>query len=77
VESEGRFNITDRWAVLGFLGAGAVYGDDPGFETEDDIYAGGVGGRYHFLPDEGLWLGVDVAHGPEDWYWYISIGQAW
>jgi len=76
-EVEGRFNVTERWALLGFVGAGVVGTEYRLFETEDDIYAGGVGGRYHFMPDEGLWLGVDVAHGPEDLYWYISIGHAW
>lgn len=76
-EVEGRFNITEQWAVLGFAGAGAVGGDDPLSETQDDIYTSGVGGRYHFMQDEGLWLGMDVAHGTEDWYWYISIGHAW
>jgi hypothetical protein len=29
------------------------------------------------MRDLGLWLGVDVAQGPEDWYAYITVGQAW
>ncbi|MBC2742985.1 MAG: hypothetical protein HGJ93_08050 [Desulfosarcina sp.] len=77
VEAELRWNIMPRWAVLGFAGKGAVYGDDPAFETQDNIIAGGVGGRYLFMPDEGLWLGVDVARGPEDVYLYINVGHAW
>ncbi len=77
VEAEGRWNVASRWAVLGFAGAGVVGGDDPSFETEDDIYAGGMGVRYFMMRDLGLWLGVDVARGPEDWYTYITVGQAW
>jgi hypothetical protein len=77
IEVEGRWNIRPRWAVLGFAGIGAVDGDDPAFQTRDDIIAGGVGGRYLFMPDQGLWLGVDVARGPEDWYAYINVGHAW
>ena len=29
------------------------------------------------MQDLGLWLGVDVARGPRDWYTYITVGQAW
>lgn len=77
VEAELRWNILPRWAVLGFAGKGKVYGDDAAFETQDDIVAGGIGGRYLFMPDEGLWLGVDLARGPEDTYMYITVGHAW
>jgi hypothetical protein len=76
-EAELRWNFLPRWSVLGFAGIGKVYGDDPAFETQDDIVAAGVGGRYLFMPDEGLWLGVDVACGPEDTYMYITVGHAW
>lgn len=76
-EVEGRWNVLPRWAVIGFIGTGGVYGDDPSFETQDDIVAGGIGGRYLFMPERGLWLGMDFARGPEAWYWYITIGQAW
>jgi len=27
-----------------------------------------VGVRYFLMRDMGLWLGIDVACGPEDWY---------
>lgn len=76
-EIELRWNFLPRWSVLGFAGKGKVYGDDPALETQDDIVAAGVGGRYLFMPDEGLWLGVDVARGPEDIYMYITVGHAW
>jgi len=66
-----------RQDTIRYLGAGAVGGDDPSFETGDDIYSGGAGIRYHFMPEQGLWLGVDIARGPEDWHWYVKIGHAW
>ncbi|BBO78547.1 hypothetical protein DSCW_59640 [Desulfosarcina widdelii] len=75
--TELRWDIFTRWAVLGFAGIGSVYGDDAALETQDDIVSGGIGGRYLFMPDEGLWLGVDVARGTEDTYAYIIVGQAW
>ena len=76
-EVECRWNILPRWALVGFAGLGGLYGKDPAFKTEDRIIAGGFGGRYLFMPEEGLWVGADISHGPEDWYWYINVGQAW
>ncbi len=77
VEIEARYSLADRWGVVGFFGQGATDGDIEFFEPEHDIYAGGVGGRFLFKPDENLWVGVDIARGPEDTYWYIQVGQAW
>ena len=77
IEAEVRWNIADRWAILGFTGKGAVGGDDPSFRTQDNIFAAGAGARYFIMRDLGLWLGVDVAQGPEDLYSYITVGQAW
>ena len=79
IEVEGRWNISPRWAVVGFGGIGAVHSREiSGFNiVKDDIFAGGAGVRYFMFRDLGLWLGVDVARGPEDWYGYITVGQAW
>ena len=77
LEIEGRYNFADRWGVVGFAGRGKTQGDNPAFETEDRIFAGGIGGRFLFLPDEYLWVGIDIARGPENTYWYIQVGQAW
>lgn len=77
VEVEGRWNIFERWGVVGFFGTGAVDGDDPAFDTQDDIVAGGVGGRFLFKPAMGLWVGVDVARGPEETTLYVQVGHAW
>lgn len=76
-EIEVRYQFAKRWGAVAFFGGGATSGDSPKFETADDIYAGGVGGRFLFIADEDLWVGIDVARGPEDTYWYIQVGQAW
>ena len=47
------------------------------YDDESGIVAGGVGGRYLFRPQDSLWIGVDVAKGPEDTYAYIQVGHAW
>jgi hypothetical protein len=77
VEMECRYNLANRWGVVGFFGTGVTDGDISIFEPKHDIYAGGIGGRFLFKQDENLWVGIDIARGPEDMYWYIQVGQAW
>ncbi|MEX1311353.1 MAG: BamA/TamA family outer membrane protein [Candidatus Sulfomarinibacteraceae bacterium] len=77
IETELRWNIFPRWAVLGFVGVGASRGDTLVYEDESGIIAAGVGGRWLFRPEDSLWVGVDVARGPEDTYAYIQVGHAW
>jgi hypothetical protein len=42
-EVEGRYNISPKWAVIGFAGTGKVNGDIPIFDTEQNIYSYGLG----------------------------------
>jgi len=77
LETELRWNILERWAAVGFFGAAATRGDVPVFEDESGILAGGIGGRFLFRPQDSLWVGIDVAKGPEEYVLYIQIGQAW
>ena len=76
-EIEGRYNFTDRWAMVGFIGAGNVDSDIPIFDTEQDIYAYGLGGRYKIFDVQNIWVGMDIAKGPEEFNWYIQVGHAW
>jgi hypothetical protein len=79
LEAELRWNFLDRWALLGFGGAGMYNrgGTTSSKTVKSDIYAGGLGGRYFLMQDLGLWVGLDVAHGTDDLYTYITIGSAW
>ena len=77
IASELRWNLFERWAVLGFVGVGATRGDLPIFEDESGIVAGGLGGRYLFRPQDSLWVGIDLARGPEDWVVYVVVGHDW
>ncbi len=79
IEAEGRWNISDRWALLGFAGTGSVHSREiSGVKiVKDDIFTYGAGVRYFLMRDMGLWLGADYAQGPEDGYGYITVGQAW
>jgi hypothetical protein len=37
----------------------------------------GFGFRYLIARLYGLRVGIDVARGPEDWAFYIQVGNAW
>ena len=39
--------------------------------------AGGVGFRYLLAKQFGLYLGLDFAHGPEQFVWYLTFGSNW
>ena len=41
------------------------------------VAAGGVGFRYRLARKMGMQAGVDVARGPEDTAFYLTIGNAW
>ena len=75
--TELRWNFASRWAAVGFLGVGGTWGDVPIFEDESGIVAGGLGGRFQFRPQDSLWVGLDVAKGPEQYVLYIVAGHKW
>lgn len=76
-EVEGRYTFAERWAAIAFLGAGYTDEIKPIFDTDNDIRAGGVGIRYKALSSQNVWLGLDLAWGPEDDAWYIQMGHPW
>jgi hypothetical protein len=76
-EVEGRYNLSPKWALVAFTGTGAATSDIPIFDTEQDIYAYGAGVRYRIFEAQNIWVGIDIARGPEDTNWYIQIGHAW
>jgi hypothetical protein len=76
-EAELRHNVTPRWAVVGFGGAGKAYGGRTSFAEAKTVGAGGVGLRYLIARKLGLYAGLDVARGPEETAIYIQVGSAW
>lgn len=76
-EVEGRFNFSDNWAMIAFWGKGWTDVRVPEAETQEDIKAWGVGGRYKLLKDQNVWVGLDYAIGPEDNVVYVQVGHAW
>ena len=77
VEAELRWNFTARWALIGFLGAGRTWGSSTGFGDGDTVSAWGAGLRRLVARRLGIYMGVDLARGPEETAIYIQAGSAW
>ena len=67
-EVELRWNLTPRWALVGFLGTG---------HAGETASAWGVGFRRLVARRLGIYMGVDLARGPEETAIYIQAGSAW
>ena len=76
-EIEGRYNFTPKWAMVAFAGSGSVASDIPVIDTEQSIYSYGLGGRYKIFDAQNVWVGLDIARGPEETNWYIQVGHPW
>ena len=76
IEVEGRYDIAKRWSVIAFVGSGFV-DETATSQTEDDIYSYGAGIRFQALKEQNIWLGIDIAQGPEDKAWYVQMGHPW
>jgi hypothetical protein len=77
VEFEGRYLIRPRWEVSVFGGLGYASDDLVIFDNPDSLYNFGLGGRYKVFNAHNVWMGLDIARGPEDWNWYIQVGHPW
>lgn len=77
LETEVRYNIDERWAVVGFLGTGRAWGDRVSFDDADKPVSGGVGFRYLIARRLGLYAGIDVAKSTVDQAFYIQVGNGW
>ncbi len=75
-EVELRWELTPRWSLVGFGGAGKAYNDGDRKDS-DIIYGRGLGIRYLIASKLGLQFGLDVAKGPDDTSIYIQFGSAW
>lgn len=77
LETELRWNVDARWAVVGFLGAGRAWGTRTSFSEGASTVSKGVGFRYMLARRMGLYAGVDWAWSTLDHAWYLTVGSAW
>ena len=45
--------------------------------ADEDIYTWGAGIRFQLFTEQNVWIGLDIARGPEESNWYIQIGHPW
>jgi hypothetical protein len=76
-EVEARWNVTSRWAVVAFGGAGKAYGRRQTWDEAKAVGAGGVGFRYLVARKLNMYGGLDVARSADDSAVYITMGSAW
>ena len=74
-ELEARYQITERWGVIPFVGVGATADQLNDFGSSTARWAGGVGIRYLIARKLRLTYGIDIARGPEDWAIYFKVGS--
>jgi len=77
VETEQLYNITSRWGILGFTGIGAAFDSIENMKSDEIVWNAGAGVRYLIARAYGLKMGFDVARGPEDWAFYVTVGTSW
>ncbi len=77
VETEWRFDFASRWSMVAFGGAGKAIGEWSDFSDSDFRASGGLGGRYLLARKLKLRMGLDIAHGPEDFAYYMVFGTSW
>jgi len=77
LEAELRFDVTERWSLIGFTGVGSAWGRGRPFP--DAHKPGSVGGGFRYLIARrlGLYAGLDVAHSSVDDAFYIQVGSGW
>jgi hypothetical protein len=77
LEIEARYRLLPRWELSAFAGLGYTNDDVPLFDNPGSIYNFGLGGRYKVFDAHNVWMGVDIARGPENWNGYIQVGHPW
>lgn len=77
-EAELRWDVTQRWSLIGFAGAGwTANGDVSDFSNSDTYPAGGFGFRYLVAKVFNMRAGLDFGFSEVDQAVYITTGSAW
>jgi Omp85 superfamily domain len=76
-ELETRYDFTFRWSAVLFGGVGKAFNEWSDFGSSPYIFSYGTGFRYLIARKFGLRMGVDIAHGPGTWAYYVVFGSNW
>jgi len=77
LEGDIAWRFHPRMAVNGFAGVGKADDSFSDLSDSPSRVTRGLGFRYNAARKLGMWAGIDVAKGPEDTYWYITMGSPW
>ncbi len=77
IETEQEVMITRRWSIVAFGGYGTALKSLDEMNEGSSAWNAGTGFRYLIARLFGLKMGIDVAHGPEQWAVYVVVGSAW
>ena len=76
-EIELRWDLKYRWSIMTYSGAGKAFDDWNKFKDAGWVWSYGTGFRYLLARKFKLRVGIDVAHGPHTWAYYIVFGSNW
>lgn len=76
-EGEARWAFHPRVSAVGFLGYGKAADSWSNIGSAPSRTTQGLGLRYFMARKLGMHAGIDVAKGPEDTYFYLTMGSAW
>jgi len=76
-EIEMRWDVVKRWSIMAYAGAGKAFDEWDKFSKADWAWSYGTGFRYLLARKFKLRVGIDVAHGPDTWAYYIVFGSNW
>jgi hypothetical protein len=76
-EVEMRWDVVPRWSIMAYTGAGKAFDEWDKFNDASWAWSYGTGFRYLLARKFKLRMGIDVAHGPDTWAYYIVFGSNW
>jgi len=76
-EVEARWQMRDRWSLVGVAGYGNAKTDRESYSASRDVVSGAVGFRYVLARKFGMHAGLDVGFSEGTTAIYIQIGNAW
>ena len=77
-EAELRYDLTNRWSLIGFGSIGRVADTFGDLGSADNHSALGSGFRYLVARQYGMRMGLDVGYADDgDWTLYVTLGTGW
>ncbi len=77
-EAELRYDLTERWSLIGFGALGRVADSAGGLGSAENHAAMGAGFRYLIARDYGLRVGFDLGYSDDgDFSVYVTMGTGW